>query len=132
MEVVEPPILPFVFLPIVSNVIAIVVVVGVFALVMRVLYSVVWRAVRRGLEEYYGPGEYRGFTPPLPSEHQPIEPPSGERRHRTGASLGECASRGTCRERHIASTAILFLLSPAEGRREPSTACAASLTHSAA
>ncbi len=67
MDVVEPPILPFFFLPIVSNVIAIVVAVGVFALVMWVLYSVVWRAVRRGLEEYYGPGAYRGFTPPPPS-----------------------------------------------------------------
>jgi hypothetical protein len=29
-----------------------------------VLYTVVWMGVRRGLEEYYGPGEYRGFTPP--------------------------------------------------------------------
>jgi hypothetical protein len=84
MDVVEPPILSFIFLPIVSNVIAIVVAVGVFALVMRVLYSVVWRAVRRGLEEYYGPSEYRGFTPPPPSKVQPSEPPSGERRHRSG------------------------------------------------
>jgi hypothetical protein len=84
MDAVESPVLPFVFLPIVSIVLTVAVAVGVLALVLRVHYSVVWRAVLRGLEEYYGPGTYRGYTLPAPSEQQSTKPPSGERRHRSG------------------------------------------------
>lgn len=59
------------------------VVVGV-ALLIWVIYTVVWMGVRRGLEEYYGPGEYRGFTPPATRESADSAPPARERRHRSG------------------------------------------------
>ncbi len=46
-----------------------------------VLYTVVWKAVLRGLQEYYGPGEYRGFSPP---QERHVTVPQGDRRHRSG------------------------------------------------
>lgn len=49
-----------------------------------VIYTIVWMGVRRGLEEYYGPGEYRGFTPPPAREVDDAAPAARDRRHRSG------------------------------------------------
>lgn len=53
-------------------------------LLIWVIYTIVWMGVRRGLEEYYGPGEYRGFTPPAVRETDESAPPVRGRRHRSG------------------------------------------------
>lgn len=59
------------------------VILGIILLIW-VIYTIVWMGVRRGLEEYYGPGEYRGFTPPASREVDESTPPVRDRRHRTG------------------------------------------------
>ena len=61
MDVIEPTGMYFTFMPFLSLVIGVVVSAGLFALVVWVLYSVIWRAVRRGLEEYYGPASSRAL-----------------------------------------------------------------------
>jgi hypothetical protein len=53
-------------------------------LLIWVIYTIVWMAVRRGLEEYYGPAEYRGFTPPAARETDESAPAVRDRRHRSG------------------------------------------------
>lgn len=57
------------------------------ALLLWILYTIIWNGVRRGLEEYYGPGSYKGFTLP-PSENArddgPERPLVRDRRHRSG------------------------------------------------
>ena len=59
MDVIEPTGMYFTFMPFLSLVIGVVVSAGLFALVVWVLYTVIWRGVRRGLQEYYGPASSR-------------------------------------------------------------------------
>ncbi len=67
----------------------------VFVLVLWIAYTVIWRGVRRGLEEYYGPGEgsrprrespgaYLGFATYAPPEPLETESLTRDRRHRSG------------------------------------------------
>ena len=55
-----------------------------FVILMWVIYTIVWKGVKRGLEEYYGPGDYRGYS--VPEAHvsaTDASVPTG-RRHRSG------------------------------------------------
>lgn len=56
----------------------------VVSLTLWLQYTLIWKGVRRGLEEYYGPGSYRGFTPPDLGEPSTAPPAKGDRRHRSG------------------------------------------------
>lgn len=53
-------------------------------LVIWVIYTIVWKGVKRGLEEYYGPGEYRGYSAPDPRESPTETSAPRDRRHRAG------------------------------------------------
>lgn len=68
---------------------------AVFALVMWIMYGVIWRAVRRGLQEFHGvrparesPSQYFGFATWTPPEEPETAPASdetrSERRPRSG------------------------------------------------
>ncbi len=52
-----------------------------------ITYTLIWMGVKRGLEEYYGPGSYKGYTIP-PSESArddgTEQPLVRDRRHRSG------------------------------------------------
>ncbi len=53
-------------------------------MVLWVIYTIVWKGVKRGLEEYYGPGDYRGYSVPEPRESATEASAPTDRRHRTG------------------------------------------------
>ena len=65
-----------------------------FALVVWILYTVIWRAVRRGMREFYGvqperesPAQYSRYatwTPPEETEALEPDVSRAERRHRSG------------------------------------------------
>jgi hypothetical protein len=55
-----------------------------FMILIWVVYTIVWKGVKRGLEEYYGPGEYRGYSAPEPRESATEASAPTDRRYRTG------------------------------------------------
>lgn len=55
-----------------------------FVILVWVIYTIVWKGVKRGLEEYYGPGEYRGYSVPDSRESARETSDPADRRHRSG------------------------------------------------
>ncbi len=55
-----------------------------FIVLVWLIYTIVWKGVKRGLEEYYGPGEYRGYSVPEPRESAAEASSPPNRGHRTG------------------------------------------------
>ena len=69
--------------PVVVLAVTVVGTVLVIALLLWILYTIIWKGVLRGLEEYYGPGGYRGFSP-APIDEAPAQATTRDRRHGSG------------------------------------------------